>query len=202
MAIIIAGRFDTGQQADSAVQDLRSQGFQQGDAVSFFVNPPGQHDQLTMGGDQNADAKSAKAHVGAAAGAAAGGAAGAVAVGAAAALAVPGVGPALAIGVVALGAYTGSLAGTLAKLGNHQDAAESSASPGRPSGMLVAVHVLNEDGEKAAIDVLRAHQAADIERRQGVWEDGDWKDFDPVAPPAPIPGAQSAAAVRAEDYKA
>jgi len=134
-----------------------------------------------VGGDQAADANASKAQVGAAAGAAAG-----TAVGAAAALAIPGLGPALALGVVALGAYTGSLAGTLAKLGDHQAARESAASPGRKGGMLVAVHAVDANAEQKALDILRRNGAADIERREGVWENGEWKDFDPVAPPARV----------------
>jgi hypothetical protein len=181
MAIIVAGRFETLAQAESVVQELLRSGFHRSDASTFFVNPPGQHDQLPIGGDQMADANASKAHVGAAAGAAAG-----TAVGAAAALAVPGLGPALALGVVALGAYTGSLAGTLAKLGDHRAARESEASPGRHGGMLVAVHVIDVNAEQQAVAILRRHHAADIERREGIWEDGGWKDFDPVAPPARV----------------
>ena len=196
MATIIAGRFETAEQAEHTIEQLSQRGFRRGDTSSFFVNPPGQHDQLPIGGDQMADANASKAHVGAAAGAAAG-----TAVGAVAALAVPGLGPALALGVVALGAYTGSLAGTLAKLGDHDAAKHSDASPGRPAGMLVAVHVDNEEGERVAMDVLRANGAEDIERKYGVWEDGEWKDFDPVASPNRVAGEQSAAPVRREDYK-
>src|SRR6478609_3434963 len=181
MSTIVAGRFETAEQANSVVQELLSAGFQKSDSTTFFVNPPGQHAQFPVGGDQDADANASKAHVGAAAGAAAG-----TAVGAAAALAIPGLGPALALGVVALGAYTGSLAGTLAKLGDHQAARESDASPGRHSGMLVAVHVIDATAEHKALDILRRHGAADIERREGVWQDGEWKDFDPVAPPAKV----------------
>jgi hypothetical protein len=181
MAIIVAGRFDTLQQAESVVQELLRNGFHRSDASTFFVNPPGQHDQLAIGGDQFADANASKAHVGAAAGAAAG-----TAVGAAAALAVPGLGPALALGVVALGAYTGSLAGALAKLGDHRAASESDASPGRHGGMLVAVHAIDGNAEQQAMEILHRHDAADIERQEGMWEDGEWKDFDPVAPPARV----------------
>src|SRR5215831_8380381 len=178
MSIIVAGRFETAEQAERVVEELLRNGFMRADASTFFLNPPGQHDQLPVGGDQIADRNASKAHVGAAAGAAAGSA-----VGAAAALAVPGLGPVLALGVVALGAYTGSLAGTLAKLGDRQDARDSDASPGRRSGMLVAVHVRDAHAERSALDILRRHGAADLERREGVWEDGQWKDFDPVAPP-------------------
>jgi hypothetical protein len=88
--------------------------------------------------------------------------------------------------VVALGAYTGSLAGTLSKLGDHQAARESDASPGRKSGMLVALHITDAGAEEKAMQALRAHGAKDIERREGVWADGQWQDFDPVAPPAKV----------------
>jgi hypothetical protein len=181
MSIIVAGRFESAQPAEETVQELAAKGFARSEASTFFVNPAGQHDQTPIGGDQDKDANSAKAHVGAAAGAAAGSAAGA-----AAALAVPGIGPVLALGVVALGAYTGSLAGTLAKLGDHQAARESEASPGRKGGMMVAVRTDDAESEEQAIDVLRRHGAADIERREGIWENGQWKDFDPVAPPARV----------------
>jgi len=71
MSIIVAGRFETAEQSERTVQDLLSGGFLKSDASTFFVNPPGQHDQLPVGGDQDADANASKAHVGAAAGAAA-----------------------------------------------------------------------------------------------------------------------------------
>jgi hypothetical protein len=181
MSIIVAGRFESAQPAEDAVRELAEKGFKRSEASTFFVNPPGQHDQTPIGGDQKADANAAKAHVGAAAGAAAGSAAGA-----AAALAVPGIGPVLALGVVALGAYTGSLAGTLAKLGDHKAARESDASPGRKGGMMVAVRADDPHNDALAIEVLRRHGASDIERREGIWQDGQWKDFDPVAPPARV----------------
>jgi hypothetical protein len=33
------------------------------------------------------------------------------------------------------------------------------------------------------IDILRREGAADVERAQGVWLNGDWTDFDPIASP-------------------
>jgi hypothetical protein len=178
METIIAGRFATHERAERAVNHLIADGFHQNDASTFFVNPPGQHDQFPVGGDQDADANATKADTGAVAGAAVGGAAGA-----AAALLVPGLGPALALGVIGVGLYTGSLAGALTKLGDRKAARETDASPGRPSGVLVAVRVLNPKAEDIALDVLHAEGAQDIERKQGIWEAGEWKDFDPVAPP-------------------
>ena len=178
METIIAGRFATHDRAERAVNHLIADGFHHNDASTFFVNPPGQHDQFPVGGDQDADASATKADTGAVAGAAVGGAAGV-----AAALLVPGIGPALALGVIGVGAYTGSLAGALTKLGDRKAAQTTDASPGRPSGVLVAVRVLNPKAEDVALNVLQEEGAEDIERKQGIWEAGEWKDFDPLAPP-------------------
>jgi hypothetical protein len=163
-----------------------------GDATTFFVNPPGQHAQFPIGGDQYADANSSKADTGAIAGAAVGTAVG-TAAGVAAALAVPGLGPALALGVIGVCAYTGSLAGALSRLGQRDTADTNPASPGRPAGVLVAVRVLSQRAEDVALDVLRQEGALDIERKQGIWDAGEWKDFDPVAPPKLVGEQQPAA---------
>jgi len=181
MATIVAGRFETHEPAEQAIQALVAKGFEHADTSEFFVNPPGQHGRIPTGGDQFADAQASKAHVGAGIGATAGGAAGLLA-----AAAVPGIGVALAAGIVALGAYTGSFLGTMSKLGDAGDAERLDASPGRMGGEMVAVRVLNPEAERTAIDVLRAHGAQDIERREGEWRNGQWVDFDPVAPPATI----------------
>jgi hypothetical protein len=77
----------------------------------------------------------------------------------------------------------------MSKLGDTGDAERLDASPGRQGGQMVAVRVLNLEAERNAIDVLRAHGAEDIERRDGEWRDGEWVDFDPVSPPATIDSA-------------
>jgi len=178
MTTIVAGRFDEAASAEGAIAALLEKGFHRTDAGQFFVNPAGQHAELPTGGDQFADAESSKAHVGAGVGAAAGGAVGIVA-----AAAIPGLGAALALGLVALGAYTGSFAGAMAKLGDDSAADDMGASPGRKSGGMVAVRVLNAEAERIAIDTLRTHGAQDVERAEGEWRDGNWQDFDPVQPP-------------------
>jgi hypothetical protein len=177
METIVAGRFETFEQADSAVRHLVMEGFRREDASAFFVNPPGQHAQFPIGGDQYADAKASAAGPGAVAGAVAGGAAGL-----AAAIAVPGVNVAILLGVIGVGAYTGSLAGTLAKLGAPEPNREVDASSGRPAGVLVAVRTLSDRAEGLAVEILRDEGALDIEYAKGEWQDGEWKDFDPVAP--------------------
>jgi hypothetical protein len=183
MTTIIAGRFDTHEPAQRAIDALLARGFQQGDTSEFFVNPAGQHGQIPTGGDQFADAQSSKAHVGAGVGAAAGGALGLAAV-----AAVPGIGTAIAAGLVALGAFSGSFLGTMNKLGDSSAAGELEASPGRHGGEMVAVRVLNAEAEQAAISVLREHGALDVERHEGEWRNGQWTDFDPVAPPQIVDG--------------
>jgi hypothetical protein len=81
--------------------------YKRGDGKIGNYRPPSakkaQNAAVAIGGDQYADANSSKADVGAITGAAVGGAAGA-----AAALAVPGVGAALALGIIGVCAYTGS----------------------------------------------------------------------------------------------
>jgi hypothetical protein len=181
MTTIVAGRFDTHEAAEGAIRALIAHGFQRADTSEFFVNPPGQHGQLSTGGDQFADAESSQAHVGAGVGATAGGAAGLLA-----AAAIPGIGIPLAAGIVALGAYTGSFLGTMNRLGDASGAQQLDASPGRQGGEMVAVRVLNAEAERNAIDVLRRQGANDVERREGEWRDGQWADFDPVSPPATI----------------
>lgn len=189
MTTIVAGRFNNVVDAEAALSALAEKGFRRDDTSEFFVNPPGQHGALTgsadreslIGGDQFADAESTSAHRGAVAGATAGGIAGV-----AAAAAIPGIGAALALGVAALGAYTGSFAGTMSRLGDDSRANETNASPGRAGGAMVAVRVMNGEAERAAIDALHASGALDIERREGNWENGQWADFDPVSPPARI----------------
>ena len=55
METIVAGRFETSEKADAAVRELIAAGFRHEDASAFFVNPPGQHAKLPLGGDEYAD---------------------------------------------------------------------------------------------------------------------------------------------------
>jgi len=170
---IIAGLFETIGQAERAAQALRSQGFAAGDVCHFANNPPGQHDQFPIGGDENSDPGARHAHAGAVAGAGVGAGAGA-AVGA-----VIGGPPGAAVGA-GVGAYVGSLAGTLGKLegkGSEQRPVR------RPAGAMVAARVDAAGMEQAAIRVLGTQGATLIEKAQGTWSAGKWMDFDPVVAP-------------------
>jgi hypothetical protein len=56
------------------------------------------------------------------------------------------------------------------------------AAPLRP-GVLVAVRAVEFAKRVAAVNVLRAKGAQDIERADGTWQAGEWIDFDPSKPP-------------------
>ena len=55
--------------------------------------------------------------------------------------------------------------------------------------MTLAVRV-DPANEKIVIDLLSAAAVEDLERAQGDWQDGQWVDFDPLAPPHKI-GAEA-----------
>lgn len=171
MGTIVAGRYDTFEEAENASAHLRSIGLP-GEAVSvFFNNPPGRHDLTGIGGDQEADPESKRADEGAMTGAAAGAAAG---------LAALAAGPLAAGAAIGIGAYVGSLAGAV---NGTQQKADASHPMRRPAGVMVAAHVGGTLLEPAAIAALRQTGALHIETADGRWIDGDWSDFDPLASP-------------------
>src|SRR3954466_5959746 len=131
MAQIVAGVFDDEQSATAAAHELRNAGFEAADLDQFALNPPGRHNRLPLGGDQDADAKAKGGDKGALTGAAIGTAVGAVA----GLAAVPLVGPVAIAGGAAAGAYAGSLAGAVNKMGDDEPAPEL-----RPAGVMVAVN--------------------------------------------------------------
>lgn len=53
----------------------------------------------------------------------------------------------------------------------------------RPAGVMVAVHAAAADREAEAIRVRHERGADNIEQADGVWENGEWTDFDPVSAP-------------------
>lgn len=174
MTQIVAGVFDDEQAATAAAHELRSAGFEAADLDQFVLNPPGRHNRLPLGGDEDADAKAEDGDKGALTGAAIGTAVGAVA----GLAALPLVGPVAIAGGAAAGAYAGSLAGAVNKMGDGEPAPEL-----RPAGVMVAVNADSAEDEEIAVDLLRDRGAQMIERAEGAWQDGKWVDFDPVRPP-------------------
>jgi hypothetical protein len=183
MERIIAGRFETKTIADSVAAVLRNY-MDEDDICIFHNSPPGQHDAYPAGGDEDEDPGAEHADGTAAGSAVAGGLAG----GAIGALG----GPVGAIAGAAVGAYTGSLIGAMSGLGDENGA--SGTVDRRPGGVMLSVRIGSPVDEQRVIDTLRKEGAADIERADGMWVDGDWADFDPVAKPRLVDPAPAAAA--------
>ncbi len=196
MTPIIAGRFEQGAQAEAAVAALCHAGFDAADVTTFFVNPAGQHATYLIGGDRDASPGAKHAHTGALTGAAVGTAVG-VGVGLAAS---PLMGPAAVVAGAGAGAYAGSLVGALSKMEEKPAAAkpdeyvvepaatvaaptDTDTASVRSSGIFVAVRAVEFAKRVAAVNVLRAKGAQDIERADGTWQAGQWIDFDPLKPP-------------------
>lgn len=185
MSLIIAGRFQTFQAAETAAQRLFARGFVEEDVTLFFVNPSGQHARHPIGGDVGTDAGAQAAPKGAGRGVTIGAVIGAI-VGAAvfAVFKAPLIVSAVAAGV---GAYVGSLAGAMSLTRQskpHSPGSQHNAENARHAGVLVAVHVSPESKDDAAA-ILRESDGMDIERASGRWQQGRWSDFDPLKPPQP-----------------
>lgn len=178
MSTIIAGRFESSEKADHAVETLVLHSIARDDISVFYVTPAGQHDATSIGGDMHESLGTSEAPHGAGTGAMLGagiGIAGAL-VAATAGLAAPMIAVA-GLATAAAGAYSGSLAGAM---GGTTDASHHTI---RHAGMMVAVNLGKSAEESLVIDTLRGAGAVDIERGEGTWTDGDWSDFDPTQVP-------------------
>jgi hypothetical protein len=185
MADIIAARFETQAEADSALGALRAVGVASEESTCFFLNPPGQHAQYPIGGDAHHDEGTKHAGAAAKTVAAIGSAAG-LAIGTAtgAALGEPGLTAAGAIAGAGVGGYVGALAGGLTgSRGGRAERASVEEPVERHGGMMVAARIGGSVREEEVLRVLRAQGALEIERAQGEWGDAGWTDFDPRRPP-------------------
>ena len=186
MAQIIAGGFENIVPADNAIERLMQSGVSREFICQYRVNPPGMHDQFPVGGDRDESPGAHKATPGAAVGAAVGAAAG-LAAGAAIA---PMMGPAGVVAGAAAGAYTASLVGGMS---NTRNEVQPEAEEVRPAEALVAVNA--DAAGIAPEEIVRIREecgAWQVERAEGVWAEGEWKDFDPVTMPHLIGGSDLA----------
>ncbi|TAK83643.1 MAG: hypothetical protein EPO20_17070 [Betaproteobacteria bacterium] len=179
MSRIIAGRFDKTVDADAAVEALRREGFAGEEIDSFYVPPPGQHSMTPLGGDAPyASAGSRFAAGGAVAGAVVGGLLGMLV----AWLVARDYDLVVVIFGAALGAYVGSLLGTMSRLRGGRPEEATREHPVEPrGGRMIAACVDRSGMQPRAVKVLREYGARDLGRAEGVWRNG-WKDFDPRAP--------------------
>ena len=183
MATIIAGGFETIVQAGEAKRLLSQAGVNSEYLCEFAVNPPGMHDTTAIGGDRDESPGAHEADKGATKGAAIGAVVGTV-VGV---VATPLLGPAGIVAGGGAGAYTGSLVGGMKGGVDHEPQPDHTIV--RPAEAMIAVNVegagIPEDRIKQCFEQAGAWQ---IERTDGLWEDGEWKDFDAVSPPHLIGG--------------
>jgi hypothetical protein len=186
MSLIVAGRFQTFDKAEQAASQLFARGFLEEDVSLFYVNPPGQHAIFPTGGDVDVDRSMRPAQKGAGGGVVVGAVIGA-AVGAAIVAATHQSALVFVI-ASAVGAYIGSFIGAMGTARHAKDDPPLPAShhqeqqPTRESGVLLAVHVTDEN-RRMAEEVLLEAGASDVERASGRWQQGRWADFNPVSAP-------------------
>ena len=192
MKRLIVGRYSQQADTENARRELLRAGFSAREMSLFYVNPQGQHATYPVGGDEDESAGTLEAQAGAVRGAAGGVGAGTL-VGVAT---IPVLGPGAALLGAAVGAYTGSLVGALKNMDEPETAdsvglnAEPSAdAPPRKSGMLLAVAVATPAEQETAIEILGV-RADVLEATEGTLENGDWSDFNPLAPGTAIARAE------------
>uniref|UniRef100_UPI0023F980BC hypothetical protein n=1 Tax=Caballeronia sp. BR00000012568055 TaxID=2918761 RepID=UPI0023F980BC len=183
MANIIAGRFDTFEHAGTVAKELQIEGVSDDDVWIVYVTSPGQHDHTPIGGDAIADEGAKAAHKGAGKGIVIGGVIGG-AIGAASVVLINIPWIVIAVGI-GLGAYIGSLSGAMSRTRQSQSETQppdTSSELVRKAGVMLAINAVDVSEERL-IEALRAHGAAEIERANGQWSEGEWKDFDPTKSP-------------------
>lgn len=176
MAMIVAGRFTTFDQANLVASRLYDRSFRPSDVSVFFLTSTGQHARFPIGGDVNTAAAARPAGKGAGQGVIAGGAFG-LALGALLFVTIWRFWLVPVVGMMA-GAYLGAFLGALARMRGRERVFARRAGM-RDAGVILATQV-SESTADTAIAVLRDAGAAEIEKANGVWEDGDWQDFDPA----------------------
>jgi hypothetical protein len=180
MAKIIAARLAGTADTEAVLKALANQGFKRTEFQSFYVNPGGQHALFPIGGDAPSDEGAKRAGSGTWFGIALGLVAGAVAGYAAS---IPLGNHFVIVAGAAIGAYAGSLVGALSRMkGGDRNKATPSHPVERPAGQMVAVRVDRPGTEPRAVETLTRYGAREIERTEGAWSGGDWKDFDPRKP--------------------
>lgn len=189
MTRIIAARFSTFEAANAAAQRLMQAGVDEDAMHVFYVNPPGAHDNYTVGGDQAHDPNTRGAPGKAWGVATLLGAVGAVVGGLIVSAFAESLIPTIA--GAGVGAYIGSLAGAVSGMDRRRDNVQQphravQQGEGRPAGVMLAVNASGER-EQDIVRILVEAGGESVERAQGRWRGGVWEDFDPTTPPVSQP---------------
>lgn len=178
MAKTIVGSFDSFDEAQRVARELLEEGFASSDINVVASNVRGEF----RDDDRIAVTDTSNAATGAVAGGVLGGAAG-IAV-SLMGLTLPGLGPIIAAGPLAAalsgagaGVIAGGLIGSLTELGVSNSDAEYYAESVRRGGALVTVRADNGAADRA-VDIMREHNAVDIDKRSALWREGGWKGWD------------------------
>ncbi|AOK31834.1 MULTISPECIES: hypothetical protein [Burkholderia] len=179
MAMIVTGRFTTFDEAEGGARHLYERAFGPQDVSIFFLNPGGQHARFPIGGDVYADTAAKPGGRGAVLGALRG-----LLIGVIAGMSVYALGLRYwfvpAAGALA-GAYLGAFGGALGRMRGERSEGKGMLEKSE-TGVILAARVTPATAA-AAEDVLRASGALSIECVEGEWQDGEWRDFDPVRRP-------------------
>ena len=190
MAMNVVGLFDTRDDAQNAIQQLRDAGFSGADISFLASNANGAYD---TDASSTHDSEAAEgAGMGATGGAVLGGLAGLlVGLGA---LVIPGIGPAVAAGTLAtalgsaalgagIGAAAGGLVGALVGAGIPEEESHVYAEGVRRGGALASVLVQTDEEADRAADIMNANNVVDIDRRGAEYRQSGWSRFDENAEP-------------------
>ena len=197
MSHIIAGRFQEQEQVTQVIDAVVRSGIAPDCVSTFYLNPPGQHNLYSIGGDREDSPGAHETDAGVAGGAATGGMIGA----AAGMTGIPVFGPVgPAIGAL-VGAHIGGLVGSLTQM-KEKGEGEKSTDAGdgsenamiqRKSGLIVAVSLDGTGGvaapvgagdwQQEVVRLLALFGGSDIEEAEGTIVGGDWQDFDPLQAP-------------------
>jgi len=194
MAKNVVGLFDTMNDAEAAVRDLRDAGFNSSDISLVANNSDNRYNLDNTSYDSTATETEAGegAGVGATGGAVLGGLAGLlVGLGA---LVIPGIGPVVAAGTLAtalgstalgagLGAAAGGLVGALVGAGIPEEDAHVYSEGIRRGGALVSVQVATDDDADRAANIMDSHNVVDIDERGSTYRQGGWSRFDENSEP-------------------
>ncbi|WP_186052984.1 hypothetical protein [Burkholderia gladioli] len=183
MAMIVTGNFHTFNDAENGRRRLLDRQFRRDDISIFFLNPSGQHGRFPIGGDVYADSAAEPGGRGAIAGTLRG-----VALGLLLGLVIYAIGHTpwwVPVATTLAGAYVGAFGGALSRMRGRAE--EGTGTLERTEhGVVLAAHV-DEANAGAAEEILRSTGALSVERCDGDWRDGRWRDFDPTRRPDEAP---------------